>query len=1037
MDRLKQYYYSIGRMTSIQNTMFDEYVKSYKHYASIYGPQTAVFFQVGKFFEFYDILDPETGEGQTTARKVIDFLGIKLTFKKASGPGNRDGIWGGIPTQSLHSFALRLTRENWTCVVIEETKEIGNKKFREMTRILSPGTHTELVENIQTETLYIGAVYFEESIWPSQEPPKFAATAIDLTTGEVLSYEGQSAGKAESWVTDDLVHFFQVHPPRELIVFWKGDAISCPSEVSLKGKLGLQNPLVHTRVLTNASLGALTNSIVREEILQRMFRPQTMLPLQDYLHIREKSRVEWSLTLLLKFIEDHFPSMSEKLHSHTLWIPEESVFLGNNVLQQVNILGTRLEESVFGMYMNTYTLMGKRAMRMRLLYPITNVSKLRERLRNIQIAQGIDEKRRQQIAILFKQMYDLARLHRKVQTYKVVASDILFLEQTYTSILQLQGHLLNTGLEMSQELIVQLKHYIEAFHSHFDIRKAETCDENTMFLPETKAPKTAAVEKELQALKDGVSTLVETLRVWVGLPPEALKIESRETLLYCVVGSKTTMKQVEIKLQTPRTQHPYPNMSVSMKKSGANLNIPYLETIHTKVFEKRDELQKTFQQELPSVCQSLVDSYAEFWEQLESWIAETDVTFTLARVSKERGFCCPEFDEDGESSAVEAHGLRHPLIEQTLGQIEYVKHDISLGYEDCSLGWLVYGMNASGKSSLMKALGISVLLAQCGTFVPATEFRLRPYKSIFTRILNSDNLWAGLSSFTVEMTELREILKRADEHSLVLGDELCSGTESISATSLVAAGLEWLSARKSCFIFASHLHGLLELDSVAKLTNLQIWHLRVRYEAAQDKLIYDRTLHRGPGNPNYGLEVASALNLPLAFLEKAHKFRHQLLGTTSDEESTQSSYNGNVFLKECKICKCALKNLLEVHHIRPQKEADQNGYFADGSHKDERSNLIVVCRSCHDKHHNSEIVIGKVKKTSHGNEQEVQILEKSVPKKTKSKWTEEEQQMILQYIKEKPNATAEYIKHKLQELNIKISEIQIRKLRTSLTEQSQ
>ena len=1024
-------------MTSTLVTMYDEYVKSYKHYASIYGPQTALFFQVGKFFEFYDILDPETGEGQTSARKVIDFLGIKLTFKKASGPGNRDGIWGGIPTQSLHSFALRLTRENWTCVVIEETKEMGGKKYREMTRILSPGTHVELVDQIQAETLYLASVYFEEAIWPSQEPPTFGATAIDLTTGETISYEGQAAGKSVSWTTDDLVHFFQVHPPRELIVFWKGDAISCPSENSLKGKLGLQTPLLHKRILSDSYLGALTNATVRESILQRMFRPKTMLPIYEYLHLRNRKQVEWSLTLLLRFIEDHFPSMSEKLHSHTLWNPQESVFLGNNVLQQVNILGSNLEESVFGLFMNTYTLMGKRAMRMRLLYPITNVEKLKRRLQHIQTVYKLDEKTRQQIVLLFKQMYDLARLHRKIQTYKISASDILFLEQTYSSVLKLQGLLLNTGLEMPVELIVALKQYIEVFHEHFDIAKAETCDENTMFLPEKKAPRTTQVEKDLQGLKDEVTTLVETLRVWVGLPPEALKIESRETLLYCVVGSKTVMKQVEVKLQVPRQQHPYPNMSVSMKKSGANLNIPYLETIHMKVFEKREELQKTFSQELPGICQSLVDQYADFWEQLEGWIAETDVTFTLARVSKERGFCCPEYDE-GESSAVEAHGLRHPLIEQSLGKVEYIKHDISLGYEECSLGWLVYGMNASGKSSLMKALGIAVLLAQCGTFVPATEFRLRPYRSIFTRILNHDNLWAGLSSFTVEMTELREILKRADKHSLVLGDELCSGTESVSATSLVAAGLEWLSQKESCFIFATHLHGLLALDSIATLQRLQIWHLRVRYEAAQDKLIYDRTLHKGPGSSLYGLEVARALNLPFEFLEKAQKFRHQLLGTTNEEGSLATMYNSAVFKKECEVCGCGITSLLEVHHIRPQKDANNKGFFEDGSHKNARENLIVVCQKCHDKHHNSEIRIGKVKKTSDGEEREIQVLEvKEKPKSKKIKWSEEEQKTILQTIQEKPNATAEYIKSKLQELSIQITVNQIRKLRSQLTENSQ
>jgi DNA mismatch repair protein MutS len=409
------------------------------------------------------------------------------------------------------------------------------------------------------------------------------------------------------------------------------------------------------------------------------------------------------------------------------------------------------------------------------------------------------------------------------------------------------------------------------------------------------------------------------------------------------------------------------------------------------------------------------------------------VTFTLARVSKEKGYCCPEFDR-GDSGAVEAHGLRHPLIEQSLSNVEYVKHDISLGYENCSLGWLVYGMNASGKSSLMKALGISVLLAQCGTFVPASQFRLRPFHSIFTRILNHDNLWAGLSSFTVEMTELREILKRADKRSLVLGDELCSGTESVSATSLVAAGLEWLTQKQSCFIFATHLHGLLALDTISKLSSLQIWHLRVRYDVAKDKLIYDRTLHRGPGSSLYGLEVAKALNLPLEFIEKAQAFRHQLLGTTTDEGSVSSLYNSNVFKKECEVCKCGITSLLEVHHIRPQKEANSSGHFEDGTHKNMRENLVVVCQTCHDKHHNSEIHIGKVKKTSDGDEREIQVVVGNPKEKAKSKWTEEEMNTILQVIREKPYATAEYIRCKLQEINITISDVHIRKLRKRLTQ---
>ena len=91
--------------------MYDEYVEHYKNYSKLYGQQTAIFFQVGKFYEFYDILDPLTGEGQTTTKQITDLLAIKLTYRKATGLSPegavRDGLWAGVPTQSLHSFAMR------------------------------------------------------------------------------------------------------------------------------------------------------------------------------------------------------------------------------------------------------------------------------------------------------------------------------------------------------------------------------------------------------------------------------------------------------------------------------------------------------------------------------------------------------------------------------------------------------------------------------------------------------------------------------------------------------------------------------------------------------------------------------------------------------------------------------------------------------------------------------------------------------------------------------------------------------------------
>ena len=116
-------------------------------------------------------------------------------------------------------------------------------------------------------------------------------------------------------------------------------------------------------------------------------------------------------------------------------------------------------------------------------------------------------------------------------------------------------------------------------------------------------------------------------------------------------------------------------------------------------------------------------------------------------------------------------------------------------------------------------------------------------------------MWGGQSTFTVEMTEFREILRAADAHSLVLGDELCSGTESLSATALVAAGVEELAARHTKFVFATHLHELSTLPDIVNLPNVRLAHLRVQYDEVRDVLIYERTLAPGSGSALYGLQA--------------------------------------------------------------------------------------------------------------------------------------------------------------------------------------
>jgi DNA mismatch repair protein MutS len=174
-------------------------------------------------------------------------------------------------------------------------------------------------------------------------------------------------------------------------------------------------------------------------------------------------------------------------------------------------------------------------------------------------------------------------------------------------------------------------------------------------------------------------------------------------------------------------------------------------------------------------------SVANSLTTLVTILGEMDISITHAKNAIDFCYTRPIVDSNAPKAFIQANNLRHPIIERIQTQIPYVPNTIELGLDKD--GWLLYGINASGKSSLMKAIGLNIIMAQAGSFVPCESMRFYPYQYVFTRISGADNIYRGMSSFTVEMTELRNILMRCNENSLVLGDELCAGTEALSALS--------------------------------------------------------------------------------------------------------------------------------------------------------------------------------------------------------------------------------------------------------------
>lgn len=323
----------------------------------------------------------------------------------------------------------------------------------------------------------------------------------------------------------------------------------------------------------------------------------------------------------------------------------------------------------------------------------------------------------------------------------------------------------------------------------------------------------------------------------------------------------------------------------------------------------------------------------------------------------------PVQSDDFESkSYVEFTDLRHPIVEQLIkNKYEYIPHSLTIGKG--TNGIMLYGLNSAGKSVLMKAIGISIIMAQCGFYVPAKKFKYYPYNALYTRITGTDNIFKGLSSYMLEMTELNSIIKRADNRTLIIGDEICRGTEQISGNIIVASTIIKLLNQQSNFIFATHLHDIMNLEQIKIRNDLKAYHLSVSYKDGQ--LLYDRQLREGIGDRIYGITIAEYVINDKEFKDIMINFKKDIL----DNKITYSKYNPKLIMDKCAVCgtKGTDKNKLITHHINFQKDCE-NGVVKDKPYinKNDEINLVCICEECHDKVHHGNLVIEGKTYTSDG-----------------------------------------------------------------------
>lgn len=1007
------------------------YQKTYEKYTGLYG-QVCVFLQKGSFYEIYGQQDPVTLQHLNTGREILDFLSLQIHTYLEDGPNKTTGFYGGVPIYTLDKWASKLTSNGWSVVVIDELKNSAGKvTSREVTQVLSAGTHVDSAES--SKSFYLASLWIESRF---QEPPLFGVATADLTTGQVFLYEGCATGKADVWHTDDLRHFFQVHPPRELLLFTRGNPTHYDEE-TLRRTLYIPKAPIHQKYASVEQQGALENPIARQEYLQHLFQPRTALPFRTWLRCSEdgSSRQERALTTLLRFAEDHAPKLAECLQAPSLWHPRQSLQVINNALTQLNLIGSQDQQCVEDLFAKPLTAMGKRSLTGRLCSPLSDATQILQRQKEVEWLLNNSDFQKD-IETGLTSIYDISRLHRHIIRGTVKAADVIQLHQSYQSILLLWKVVQRSPFSENPEIPKFTEDCLNAALSEFDIGKAIRALEKEGelgFLLDSVGKKTAEAEKRVAEIYQEANQWLHTFLDLVGATKESVYFKPTEKNMFCIHTTKNVLKTIESTVKRIDVGQ-YKGISFKTLTSAGRIEHSALDKFQEHLDSAKMVLARCLQVEVAGSCVRLSMETRHFWQTLEEWVTNLDLAFSMAKTSRQQGWVKPHIEIEEGSSRIQIEDLRHPLIECQKRQSKYVTHNISLGYEESGQGWLLYGMNASGKSSLMKAIGLATLLAQVGSYVPATSMTLRPFHRIATRILNQDNLWAGLSSFAVEMSELREILAVADDRTLVLGDELCAGTESISGTAIVAAGIQHLYKCGSRFVLATHLHDLMKLTQVTSLNALKIWHLHVEYDPVRDLLVYHRTLREGAGSSMYGLEVAKALHLPRDMIEAAFEMRRTLLGTTSIEEANTSTWNADIKRSVCSACGTKYAEKLEVHHLQERHESNQ-GRNKDGTALNHIRNLTTLCEECHDKHHAGELYLGPVEDTSEGPKRAVIDFSKykhpdnQTVKKTKSPFTDEQISEISDFVKRTPGLTPRLWSFQIRtELQIEITEAQFKNL---------
>lgn len=787
------------------------------------------------FFRLGDFYEMFFNDALVASRE----LEIVLTGRDAGTQNDRVPMCG-VPHHAVNNYIERLSEKGYKVAIVEQLEEPNGQKLvkRDIVKIVTPGTNIDQEYLNEKNNSYLGCV--------DKTSNGYFLAYIELSTGET---------KITQFDAIELVY----------------------SELS---KLAIKE-IVVSKNFNHSICQFLSNNYgILVSYSDETNIDSYMDHLVDTLNEKEKECAK----RLLFYVVQTQKRVLVHLQPFTKYQTKDYLRLSENSIRNLEIVetnkGVKFKNNLFVVLDHCSTAMGSRFLKKSLLYPLVNLNKINQRLDIIEELQR-NYLHTNDLKSQLQEIYDLERIVGRISYGNLTPKDLIQLRISL-------GVLPNVKLILSKmkgKVLPQIGESINDFKElHSLLFRA--IDENAGYTLKDGNVIKNGFNEELDKIRNIGSTNREYLtnlelreRERTGI--KNLKVGYNRVFGYYIEVTKSNIEMVKDEYGYIRKQ------TTSNSERYITQELKEREALILRSSEMSIELEIKIFNEIREQCKD----NTVMLQKLSSIISELDMLISLSEVAKKNNYVRPTFSLYND---LEIIGGRHPIIEDVI-EGEFIPNDLTLYNADKVL--LITGPNMSGKSTFMRQNALIAIMAQIGSFVPATKATLPIFDQIFTRIGSSDNIMGGESTFMVEMLEVNEALTNATEQSLIIFDEVGRGTATYDGMSLAQAIIEYLhnNVKAKC-LFSTHYHELTNLDkSLGFLKNV---HVEAKVGGNLEDLIFLHKVVPGPSDESYGINVASLAKIPLPVVLRAKDILEKLESSNhyNSEELSINNYKEPVII---------------------------------------------------------------------------------------------------------------------------------------------